>query len=63
MTYARLPVLFAIMALSMPLGGCVAMPMAAQAVSGLPMLANQAAVTPDRTQLPDPRGEIAHAPR
>jgi hypothetical protein len=63
MTYARLPALFAILALSMPLGGCVAVPMAAQAVSGLPMFAKQAAVTPDRSQLPDPRGEIARAPR
>ena len=63
MMYARLPVLFAILALCLPLGGCVAVPMAAQAVSGLPMFAKQAAMTPDRSQMPDPRGEIAHAPR
>jgi hypothetical protein len=49
--------------LSMPLGGCVAVPMAAQAVSGLPMFEKPAAVAPERTLLPDPRGKVSHAPQ
>ena len=63
MVYARLPMLFAVSALSMPLGGCVAIPMATQAVSALSMFEKQAPTTQDRTQLPDRLGEVAHAPR
>jgi hypothetical protein len=53
--YAGLAALFAMLTLSMPL--------AAQAVSGLPMFEKHAAVAPERTLLPDPRGEISHAPQ
>jgi hypothetical protein len=61
--YAGLAALFETLTLSMPLGGCVAVPMAAQAVSGLPMFEKPAAVAPERTLLPDPRGKVSHAPQ
>jgi hypothetical protein len=63
MMLSRLPALFATLGLSLLLGGCVAVPMAAQALSGLPGFAQQAMTPLDGTHPASTTAEVVRAPR